>query len=154
MPLVETGARAVIGAVFGPTSEGETAYARHLLRHLGPDMLVLWDKGLDANAFLAAVVGTGAQFLGRLRANRHAPVPDRLTDGSYLSVIATVPVRIGEAKIAVTRKDGTSFTGSYRLATTLPCARHYPAPALVTLCQAARRRGSGRGGARIGVPDH
>ncbi|MGW7367299.1 transposase domain-containing protein [Streptomyces sp. NPDC054841] len=41
MTLVETGTRALIGAVFGPTSEGETAYARRLLHHLGPDMLVL-----------------------------------------------------------------------------------------------------------------
>ncbi|WP_251057334.1 transposase domain-containing protein [Streptomyces sp. ISL-94] len=63
MTLVETGTRALIGAVFGPTDMGETAYARRL-HHLGPDMLVLWDKGFDADAFLAAVSGTGAQFLG------------------------------------------------------------------------------------------
>jgi hypothetical protein len=133
MTLVETGTRALIAAVFGPTSEGETAYARRLLHHLGPDMLVLWDKGFDANAFLAAVADTGSQFLGRLRANRRTPVLTRLPDGSYLSVLGTVPVRIVEARIAVTCKDGTSFTGSYRLATTLTCARRYPAPALVAL---------------------
>ncbi|MFI6360738.1 IS4 family transposase [Streptomyces sp. NPDC050743] len=133
MTLVETGTRALIGAVFGPTGIGETAYARRLLHHLGPDMLVLWDKGFDANAFPAAVADTGAQFLGRLRANRRTPVLTRLTDGSYLSAIGTLPVRIVEAKITVTCKDDTSFTGAYRLATTLTCARRYPAPALVTL---------------------
>jgi hypothetical protein len=79
------------------------------------------------------VADTGAQFLGRLRANRRTPVLARLADGSYLSVIGTVPVRVVDAKITVTCKDGTSFTGSYRLATTLTCARRYPAPALVTL---------------------
>lgn len=35
-------------------SEGETSYASRLLHLLTPDMLVLWDKGFDANAFLAA----------------------------------------------------------------------------------------------------
>jgi hypothetical protein len=79
------------------------------------------------------VAGTGAQFLGRIRANRRTPVLARLGDGSYLSVLGSVPVRIVEAKITVTCKDGTSFTGSYRLATTLTDARGYPASALVAL---------------------
>ncbi|WSM12953.1 hypothetical protein OHB49_13370 [Streptomyces sp. NBC_01717] len=74
MTLVETGTRALIGVVFGPTREGETDYARRLLHHLRPDMLVLWDKSFDANAFLAAVAGTGARFLGRIHANRRTPV--------------------------------------------------------------------------------
>ncbi|WP_407918495.1 IS4 family transposase, partial [Kitasatospora sp. NE20-6] len=133
MTLVETGTRALIGAVFGPTDIGETAYAGRLLHHLRPDMLLLWDKGFDANAFLAQVAGTGAQFLGRIRANRRTPVLARLTDGSYLSVIGTVPVRVIEAQVAVTLNDGTAFTGSYRLATTLTCANRYPATVLVTL---------------------
>ncbi|WP_438494306.1 transposase [Streptomyces asiaticus] len=132
MTLVEAGPRALIGTVFGPTSDGETAYARQLLHHLGPDMLVLWDKGFDANAFLAAVDGTGAKFPGRLRANRRTPVLTRLHDGSYLSVIGTVPVRVVEAQITVNCGDD-SFTGSYRLVTTLTDAHRYPAPTLVTL---------------------
>lgn len=45
MTLVETGTRSVIGAVFGPTAESETSYATRLLHHLGPEMLVLWDRG-------------------------------------------------------------------------------------------------------------
>ncbi|MCW8103221.1 transposase [Streptomyces tauricus] len=132
MTLVETGTRALIGAVFGTPSDGETSYARRLLHHLGPGMLVLWDKGSDANAFLAAVHDTGASFLGRLRANRRTPVLSRLTDGSYLSVIGTVPVRVVEAQITVTYDD-CSFTNSYRLVPTLTDARRYPAPALVAL---------------------
>ncbi|MCX5078610.1 IS4 family transposase [Streptomyces sp. NBC_00513] len=132
MTLAETGTRALIGAVFGPTSDGETAYARRLLHHLGPDMLVMWDKGFDANAFLASVNDTGAKFLGRLRANRRTPVLAPLADGSYLSVIGAVPVRVIEAQITVTCGD-SSFTGSYRLVTTLTDARRYPATILVTL---------------------
>ncbi|TMR96589.1 transposase [Nonomuraea basaltis] len=74
MTLVETGTRDLIGAVFGPTGEGETSYARRLLPLLKPDMLVLWDKGFDGNAFLAQVSATGAQFVGRLRSNRRTPI--------------------------------------------------------------------------------
>jgi hypothetical protein len=123
----------VVGAVFGPTAEGETSYAGRLLHLLRPDMLVLWDKGFDSNAFLAQVTDTGAQVLGRLRSNRRTPVLTRLVDGSYLSVIGTVKVRIIDAQIAVTCADGTFFTGSYRLVTTLTDARRYPATALVGL---------------------
>ncbi|MGW3044188.1 hypothetical protein ACWC9T_30035 [Kitasatospora sp. NPDC001159] len=52
MTLVETGTRALIGAVFGPTEEGETSYATRLLHHLNSEMLVLWDRGFDGNDFL------------------------------------------------------------------------------------------------------
>ncbi|MFF0059854.1 transposase domain-containing protein [Streptomyces microflavus] len=133
MTLVETGTRALLGAVFGPTAEGETSYASRLLHLLRPDMLVLWDKGFDGNDFLASVTATRAQFLGRLRSNRRAPVLTRLADGSYLSVIAAEKVRVIDANITVTCADGTVFTGSYRLVTTLTDAGRYPAAALVGL---------------------
>jgi hypothetical protein len=133
MTLVETGTRALIGAVFGPTDEGETAYARRLLHLLGSDMLVLWDKGFDANDFLAQVDATGAKVLGRLRSNRRTPVLARLDDGSYLSVIGTVGVRIIDAQITVTCADGTVFTSLYRLVTTLTDHRRHPAGALINL---------------------
>ncbi|MGI5508668.1 transposase [Streptomyces sp. CA-106131] len=96
-------------------------------------MLVVWDKGFDGNDFLAAVTATRAQVLGRLRSNRRTPVLSRLLDGSYLSVIGTVRVRVIDAQITVTCADGTVFTGSYRLVTTLTDGRRYPATALVDL---------------------
>lgn len=133
MTLVETGTRALIGAVFGPTDEGGTAYARRLLHLLGPDMLVLWDRSFDANGFLAQVTTTGAKVLGRLRSNRRTPVLARLDDGSYLSVIATVAVRTIDAEITVTCAGGTVFTGSYRLVTTLTDHRRHPARTLIGL---------------------
>ena len=133
MTLVETGTRAVIGAVFGPTREGETSYATRLLHHLGPEMLVLWDRGFDGNDFLAAVHTTGARVLGRIRQRRRPPVLKPLADSSYLSVIGGVPVRIIEARVSVTLADGSTFEGSYRLATTLLDARRYPADRLVHL---------------------
>ena len=67
MTVVETGTRAMLGAVFGPPSVGEIDYARRLLGLLDTDMLVLGDRGFDAEAFLTDLAGTGAQFLVRLR---------------------------------------------------------------------------------------
>ncbi|MGA5135278.1 IS4 family transposase [Streptomyces olivoreticuli] len=133
MTLVETGTRAVIGAVFGPTREGETSYATRLLHHLGPDMLVLWDRGFDGNDFLATVHATGARILGRISQRRRPPVLKPLTDSSYLSVIGGVPVRIIEARVNVACADGSNFEGPCRLATTLLDARRYPAERLVHL---------------------
>ncbi|QKW47124.1 transposase [Streptomyces microflavus] len=133
MTLVETGTRALLGAVFGPTAEGATSYASRLLHLLRPDMLVLWDKGFDGNDFLASVTATRAQFPGRLRSNRRTPVLTCLADGSYLSVIAAEKVRVIDTNITVTCADGTVFTGSYRLVTTLTDAGRYPAAVLVGL---------------------
>ena len=133
MTLVETGTRALIGAVFGPRAPGETAYARQLLHLLGPDMLVLTDRGLDAAGFLEAVAATKAQFLARLTSTRRLPVMARLDDGTFLSRIGALTVRIIEAEVIVTCADGTRYCGRYRLATTLPDHRRYPAPALIRL---------------------
>ncbi|GAA4930660.1 hypothetical protein HD597_004172 [Nonomuraea thailandensis] len=96
-------------------------------------MLVLWDKGFDGNAFLAQVNATGAQVLGRLRSNRRTPILATLTDGSYLSMIGSLQIRVIEARITVACADGTTFTGTYRLVTTLTDARRYPAATLVRL---------------------
>jgi Insertion element 4 transposase N-terminal/Transposase DDE domain len=133
MTLVETGTRALVGAVFGPTAEGETGYATRLLHLLDAGMLLLWDKGFDGNAFLSAVAATGAQFLGRVKNSRRLPVLARLDDGSYLSMIGGLKVRIIEAVVTVACSDGTTYTGVYRLVTSLLDHRRYPASALIAL---------------------
>jgi Transposase DDE domain len=118
---------------FGPPATGETDYARRLLHLLGPDMLVLADRGFDAGAFLGEVAATRAQFLVRLCSTRRLPVLARLDDGSFLSRIGGLAVRIIEAHVTVTCADGTRYTGSYRLATTVADHRRYPAAALIRL---------------------
>jgi hypothetical protein len=133
MSLVETGTRALLGATFGPPAIGETDYARRLLPLLSRHMLVLADRGFDAAEFLTELAGTGAQFLVRLRVTRRLPILARLPDGSYLSRIGELTVRIITANITVTCADGTRYTASYRLATTLTNHRRYPAPALISL---------------------
>lgn len=133
MTLVETGTRALLGAVFGPTATGETDYARRLLPLLDSSMLVLVDRGFDAAEFLTELAGTGAGFLARVRATRRPPVLARCDDGSYLSRIGELTVRIITADITVTCADGTRYTANYRLATTLTDPRRHPARVLIGL---------------------
>jgi hypothetical protein len=133
MALVETGTRALIGAVFGSQAEGETAWASRLLHLLDATMLLLADRGFDSGTFLAAVAAARAQFIVRLSASRRPPVLRHLPDGSFLSVIGGVKVRVITAEVTVTCHDGTSYGGVYRLATTLLDHRAYPAGALMAL---------------------
>jgi hypothetical protein len=133
MALVETGTRALLGAVFGPAAGGEAGQALQLLHLLDATMLLLMDRGFDSGDFLAAVHAARAQFLVRLNANRRPPVLRNLPDGSFLSVIGGVKVRIITAAVTVTCHDGTSYGGTYRLATTLLDYRAHPAQALMAL---------------------
>jgi hypothetical protein len=133
MALAETGTRGLIGAVFGPVGVGERAYAVRLLPLLGPGMLLLDDRGFDGNAFLEQVAATRAQFLVRAKASRRPPVLAVLPDGSYLTRIEGLRVRVIEARVAVTGADGAVVAGVYRLLTTLLDHRLDPAPALVRL---------------------
>jgi transposase IS4-like protein/DDE family transposase len=133
MTLVETGTRALIGAAFGPRAAGETAYARQLLHLLTRDMLVLTDRGFDAAGFLEAVAATRAQFLARLTSTRRLPVIARFDDGTFVSRIGALTVRIIQAEVLVTLADGTRYCGRYRLATTLLDHRRYSAAALIRL---------------------
>ena len=133
MTLCETGTRALIGAVFGTPAHGEVGWARKLLRLLDASMLVLMDRGFDAGEFLAGVHATRAQFLVRLLSVRRPPVLRRFPDGSVLSVIGGIQVRVITATVTVTCHDGTSYGDSYRLATTILDWRAYPAGALIRL---------------------
>ena len=133
MTLVETGTRALMGAVFGSHGQGELDYARQLLHLLDETMLVLMDRGFDGADFLGEVAATGAAFLVRLTATRRLPVLARLDDGSFLSRPGGLAVRVIEAHVAVTYADGSRYGASYRLATTLADHRRYPAGALIRL---------------------
>ena len=130
--LVACGTRAVIDAVFGPKTAGETTQAARLLRSLHTGMIVLLDRGFDSNTFLAALAATDADFLVRLSGNRKPPVLRRYRDGSYLSLIAGVRVRIIECEITISTTAGT-HTGIYRLAATLLDWQRFPALACVQL---------------------
>ena len=129
--LVACGTRAVIDAAFGARRDGgEPGLGRRLARSLRTGMIVLLDRGFATNAFLEMVAGTQAAFLARLSASRKPPVLRRLPDGSFLSRIGSVEVRIIECQITIATTTGRR-TGVYRLATTLLDHRRYPAFDLV-----------------------
>jgi hypothetical protein len=133
MTLVETGTRALIGAAFGSQRDGEAAWARKLLPLLDATMLLLTDRGFGDGPFLAAVAARKAQFLARLCSVRRPRVLRALPDGSYLTVLGGVKVRVITARVTVTCHDGTSYGDAYRLATTLLDHRRHPAGTLVSL---------------------
>ena len=133
MVLCETGTRGLLGAVFGPADTDERDWARRLLPLLDARMLVLADRGFDADDFAAEVAGTGAQFLIRAIAVRKPPVLAVLPDGSFLSRLGVLPVRVIDVDVVVTLADGTRHAERYLLLTTLLDARADPAPRLVEL---------------------
>jgi hypothetical protein len=133
MALCETGTRGLLGAVFGPADSGERAYATRLLHLLTPRMLLLVDRGFDSDDFLREVARTGAQFLARVQSNRVLPVLVPLDDGSFLSRVGGLSVRVIDVDITVTTADGQRIGDRYRLITTLLNPRTDPASALVRL---------------------
>jgi hypothetical protein len=134
MALAETGTRGLPGAALGSAADrDEPAVARRLLHLLGPGMLLLLDRAFDGNAFLREVAATGALLVARARSTRHPLVLGHLPDGSYLSCLGGLAVRIIEASVMVTGADGSEVRGSYRLITTLLDHRRFPAAAVVRL---------------------
>jgi Insertion element 4 transposase N-terminal/Transposase DDE domain len=134
MALAETGTRGLLGAALGSAAErDETTLARRLVHLLGPGMLVLLDRAFDSSAFLAEIAATGAAPLARAKSTRTPPVLAHLPDGSYLSRLDELNVRIIEAQVAMTGADGSRITDAYRLITTLADHRAYPADALIRL---------------------
>ena len=130
--LVACGTRSLINVVYGPTSSGETTMCDRLAGSLRPGMLVLCDRNLTTHTLTRRIAAADAHLLGRCKANRNLPVLGRLHDGSYRSVLGGVTVRVIQAEITVATSAGRA-TGSYRLATTLTDAHHWPAAALVAL---------------------
>jgi hypothetical protein len=133
LALVACGTRTLIDAVFGPTTTGETRYAPVLLRSLRPGMILLADRNFAAKDLIADIAATGAEVLVRLKNARQMPVLARYGDGSYLSTLAAVRVRVIEAEITIGTTAGR-HTGVYRLATTLLDHHRYPAAELIRLC--------------------
>jgi hypothetical protein len=132
LALVACGTRTLIDAVFGPTASGETTYAPRLLPSLRSGMILLADRNFAAQGLLADIARTGADVLVRLKNGRKTPILARLPDGSCLSTLGGLRVRVIDCEITVTTTAGT-HTGLYRLATTLLDHHRYPAAELTTL---------------------
>jgi len=72
-------------------------------------------------------------LLARAKSTRNPPVLEHLPDGSYLSRLGDLAVRMIDAQVAMTGTDGSRVADRYRLITTLADHRAYPAAVLVRL---------------------
>jgi hypothetical protein len=131
--VVACGTRTVIDAVFGPIAVGETTQTPRLLTCLRPGMLLLADRNFAVADLVNGIAATGADLLIRCKNGR--PLPDLavLPDGSRLSRLGGIAVRVLDAEITVTLTGGTRHTGHYRLVTTLLDHHRHPARDLVDL---------------------
>ncbi|MEU3096683.1 IS4 family transposase [Streptomyces sp. NPDC006967] len=132
LALVACGTRTLIDVVFNPTTAGETTYAPRLVPSLRPGMILLADRNFGAKGLLADIAATGAEVLVRLKSGRRMPVLARFPDGSHLSTLGELRVRVIDCEITVTTAAG-KHTGHYRLATTLLGHHRHPAAELTAL---------------------
>jgi hypothetical protein len=118
LALVACGTRTIIDVRFGTDRIGETTYAHDLLGAMHAGMIVLADRNFAAAHWLGAVAETGADLLVRVKIGRNLPVCRRLPDGSYVSRIGGLEVRVITAMITVGTDTGHR-SEVYRLVTTI-----------------------------------
>jgi hypothetical protein len=130
--LVCCGTRTVLDTVFGPATSGETTYAARLLGGVREGTIVLADRNFAVADLVSTIAATGAHVLFRVKTGRKLPTLRRHDDGSYLSVMGGVLVRVVDAEITITTSAGKR-TGVYRLVTTLLDHHRHPAFGLAQL---------------------
>src|SRR5680860_1288170 len=140
--LVERGTHAMFAAAMGPYGVGDPTLARQLVAAVGPQTLVLADRGFTAHPLFSAFAGTGADLLWRAKGNAVLPVLERFADGSYRSeIVATddkrvranvTPVRVVEYRVDDAGRPQATDT-RYRLLTTILDPAAAPADELAAL---------------------
>lgn len=138
--LVENGTHGLFGTRMGPYRTDEVTLATEVLPHLQPGMLCLADRYFLGFYLWEQARGTGADLLWRGKKNLILPLRQRLTDGSYMSVLYPslkdrrhntrgVPVRVIEYTL-----DGVPGAEPlYRLLTTILDPKRAPATELAAL---------------------
>jgi hypothetical protein len=138
--LAECGTHAIVDAGFWPYHTSERKGSFRLLRSIGPDMLLMWDRGFHDYDLFAQVVRRGAHVLARLPRGVKPKRVGQLADGSYLAHLSPsdyrrrkqgehLSVRIVE--YAITDPALPGYGQVHRLITTLLDAQVCPALALV-----------------------
>jgi hypothetical protein len=118
LALVACGTRGVLAATFGATTRGETGYTRDLISALHRKMIVLGDRNFAAADLIEEIAATGADLLIRVKAGRRLPVCRRCGDGSWISRIGEVEVRVIRCQITVATTEGRR-SEVYQLITTV-----------------------------------
>jgi hypothetical protein len=142
LALCETGSHVLYRWQVKPLCRGEVTMTPVLLRHLEPDMLLLWDRNFLSYKHVGQVKGQKAQLLARIKRSFIFKPTEVLRDGSYLSKRypsrghrardeAGIVVRVSEYTLAGT---GHADDGKvHRLLTTLLDAVKHPAEELIVL---------------------
>ena len=118
-----------------PAASTRSLPAAGLIRAMGPDMLVLADRGPASTGMRTLIRSAGSDLLTRVRTGTSAlrlDVERVLPDGSWLSNARGTRVRVIDARIALTTT-GPERTGHWRLVTSLTDHRRAPADQLVRL---------------------
>jgi hypothetical protein len=137
LALCELGTHAVCGLAIKPLRHGEPSMVGQLLDHLGPGMLLIWDRGFFSYELIAAVLRRGAHLLARVKSNTVLRPIRRLAEGSYLAKIYPSQTdRRRDARGLLVRvveytHDDPNRPGAgerHRLITDLTNPEHMPAP--------------------------
>lgn len=142
LALCEVGTHVLWRTQIKPCRRGEATMAPLLLRHLQPDMLLLWDRGFLSYALVQQVRQRKAALLARIKKNLVFQPVERLRDGSYLAKLYPSPrhrareeggvtVRIIDYTLNDPARVGAGET--HRLLTTLLDAGQHPAEDLIVL---------------------
>jgi Insertion element 4 transposase N-terminal/Transposase DDE domain len=138
--LVECGTHVVVAADIAPYARSEKAMAAQALpQWLGPDMLVLADRGFYSFKLWLLACSTPAALLWRVGSTLKLPVQRRLADGSYMSTVFDSEDRARqhgrEVRVIDYELAGSpvSTTDSYRLITNLMDCEQAPAKQLAAL---------------------
>jgi transposase IS4-like protein/DDE family transposase len=142
LALCETGSHVLYRWQVKPQRRSEVKMAPVLLRHLEPDMLLLWDRSFLSYQHVGQVLGRQAHLLARIKGNLIFASLKELPDGSYLSKLyrsarhrardeGGILVRVIEYTLQGT---GRADEGQvHRLLTTLLESPKHPAEELIVL---------------------
>jgi hypothetical protein len=142
LALCEVGTHVLWKCLFKPIRCAEICMAKHLLRFLAPDMLLLWDRGFLSYENVQAVLAGEAHLLARIKKNLVFAKLKVFRDGSYLAKMYRsakdrrndregILVRIIEYTIQDKGRKGSGEV--HRLLTTLLDASVDPAKRLIEL---------------------
>ncbi|MGH3502765.1 MAG: IS4 family transposase [Nocardioidaceae bacterium] len=86
--LAEAGTHAVTAVATGRARASERELFAELLAELGPDMLVLADRGFLSYELWGQTIATGVDLCWRAKSSTDLPVLQALPDGSYVSQLS------------------------------------------------------------------
>jgi hypothetical protein len=99
--LCELGTHAVTAVQIKPLRCQEITMVRTLIRHLQPEMLLLWDRAYLDCDLVRAVRARGAHVLGRVKVDQLKRPEQQLPDGSYLCQLRPGHGRQRQASVLV-----------------------------------------------------